>query len=72
MRLRFRVFVSDEVQQAPRLSDLSAPPSPASYDSEVEITRPFCSFYNTRVGAGKEKDGGESERERERARGGAD
>ncbi|PKK37901.1 hypothetical protein CI102_15412, partial [Trichoderma harzianum] len=25
-------LVSDEVQQAPRLSDLSARPSPASYD----------------------------------------
>lgn len=45
MRLRFRVLVSDEVQQAPRLSDLSAPPSPASYDVEVENDTPLLLSY---------------------------
>lgn len=48
MRLRFRVLVSDEVQQAPRLSDLSAPPSPASCDGEVWKNTP-PSFRLVRV-----------------------
>ncbi|EHK40683.1 hypothetical protein TRIATDRAFT_258816 [Trichoderma atroviride IMI 206040] len=43
MRLRFRVLVSDEVQQAPRLSDLSAPPSPASCDGEAWKNTPLLS-----------------------------
>lgn len=53
MRLRFRVLVSDEVQQAPRLSDLSAPPSPASCDGELWKNTPLLLCYSTRVVGGE-------------------